>query len=205
MKKLGIIVLIVLTIFAATATRYPGGTMTGNLDMLGHTITNATIITATNIEEDLAQLESDLGNTTEAQEQDAADIWQLESDLGNTSADILQLLLDLGNTTEAQEQDAADISQLESDLGNTTDNVTQLQNTQSYLNVIAGGSPGNRTLTGVLVGGSLNGVLYIDNASPPQFSDLGDEFSIIDSDIIANNESNGTDTTNGFLIISWSQ
>jgi hypothetical protein len=152
--------------------------------------------------------------------QGAADILQLQSDLGNTSADILQLLLDLGNTTEAQEQDAADISQLESDLGNATDNVTQLQeyefndsqaivvlqNTESHLNVIAGGSPGNRTLTGILYGSStLNGVLYIDNASPPQFEDLGDEFSIIDSDIIANNESSGTDTTNGFLIISWSQ
>jgi repressor of nif and glnA expression len=202
-----IIVFIFLLIVAASATRYPGGTVVGDLNMLGHNLLNAG-----NLENNSTQLLSDLGNATARIDLLEGNDSAQDISIGDLLANVSPLQLDLANVT-------ANVTQLQSDTGNITENVTLLQgyegddaqdiyvlqNTQSYLNVIAGGSPGNLTLTGIRVGDALNGVLYLDNASPSQFSDLGDEFGIIDNDTIANDAINGTDTTNGFIIVSWSQ
>ena len=90
-----------------------------------------------------------------------------------------QLGNDTGNNT-------GNISLLQSYENDDAQDISYLQNTLEYLNVIAGGPAGHHTLTGIHVGDRLNGVLYLDNASPAQFHDLGTEFSIFGTDTITN-------------------
>ena len=71
---------------------------------------------------------------------------------------------------------------------------------------INGGAAGNHTLTGVAVGDALAGVIYLKDNSPLAVSDLGSEFSGTGKGILATNvisNSGGTNTTGGFLLISW--
>ncbi len=90
-------------------------------------------------------------------------------------------------------------------------NDTRLDAVEAYvprLNVIAGGADGNHTLTGVAVGDALSGVLYVAKGAEnlTAVSDILSEFvgvgkGITDTDVI--NNTAGTDTSGGYLIIAW--
>jgi hypothetical protein len=87
------------------------------------------------------------------------------------------------------------------------ESISDLAGYVPHLIAIAGGSAGAHTVTGVAVGDQLGGVLYVVNASPLNtVSDLMAEFTgtgkgITTTNTIANG--GGTDTTGGFLIVSW--
>ena len=96
------------------------------------------------------------------------------------------------------------IGALETDLGENDTRISALEDQSAHLNVIAGGSAGNHTLTGVAVGDVLNGVIYVSKRelqTSLAVSDLGSEFTILDDDVIEN--AGHTDTTGGYLIVSW--
>lgn len=81
--------------------------------------------------------------------------------------------------------------------------ITTMQGYVSHLNVIAGGAAGNHTLTGVAIGDELGGVLHVTKGAEnlTGVADLGSEFTILDDDVIEN--AGHTNTTGGYLIVSW--
>ena len=95
------------------------------------------------------------------------------------------------------------IGALETDLGENDTRISALEDQSAHLKAIAGGSAGNHTLTGIKVGDVLNGVIYVpsDGTNLTAVSDLGSEFTILDDDVIEN--AGHTDTTGGYLIVSW--
>lgn len=95
------------------------------------------------------------------------------------------------------------IGVVETDLGANETRIIALEGHVSHLNVIAGGSAGNHTLTGVAVGDELSGVLYAATADGKvsTITDLSSEFTILDDDVVEN--AGHTDTTSGYLIIGW--
>jgi len=120
----------------------------------------------------------------------------LEVDLGANDTRIGVLETDLpANVTR--------IGTLETDLGENDTRISALEDQSAHLNVIAGGSAGNHTLTGIAVGDVLNGVIYVSKGAEnlTAVTDLRSEFTILDDDVIEN--AAHTDTTGGYLIISW--
>jgi hypothetical protein len=79
----------------------------------------------------------------------------------------------------------------------------QLELNTPKLSVIAGGSAGNHTLTGIKTTDALSGVAYVKDGTYnlTAVSDLSSEFTILAADVIEN--AAHTDTTGGYLIISW--
>jgi hypothetical protein len=80
--------------------------------------------------------------------------------------------------------------------------VTRLES-NSHLTTITGGAAGNHTLTGIAIGDALSGIVYVAKGAEnlTAVSDLGTEFTILDTDVIEN--AGHTATTGGYLIISW--
>jgi hypothetical protein len=123
-------------------------------------------------------------------------IGALETDLGANDTRIGVLERDLpANVTR--------IGTLEADLRENDTRISALEGQSAHLNAIAGGSAGNHTLTGIAVGDVLNGVIYVSKGAEnlTAVTDLGSEFTILDDDVIEN--AGHTDTTGGYLTISW--
>jgi len=99
--------------------------------------------------------------------------------------------------------DGINVTELSDNLFANDTRIGVLEDQSAHLNAIAGGSAGNHTLTGIAVGDVLNGIIYVpsDGTNLTAVSDLGSEFTILDDDVIEN--AGHTDTTGGYLIVSW--
>lgn len=85
-----------------------------------------------------------------------------------------------------------------------------LKQTESMVmqTIIAGGSAGDHTVAGILAGDQLVGVTYVNftlsegapNTKVYTVADLKSECTILDGKI---NNTGGTDTTGGFVIVTW--
>jgi len=87
------------------------------------------------------------------------------------------------------------------DIGANSSRIDALEIYDSKLTVIAGGPAGNHTLTGVVVGDELSGVIYVAKGAENLTAVATEPFTILDTDVIEN--SAHTNTTGGYLIVGW--
>lgn len=88
------------------------------------------------------------------------------------------------------------------DIGANTTRIAILENTDSHLNVVAGGAKGvNLSIPNIAVADRLDGIVY-HNTTSNICSDVGAEFHIAASQLI-NNSGGSTNTTGGYLIVAW--